>query len=67
MHPPRPPGLPGIPEVEASGTALASPAVLAQLKDDWTGELVGWLGEGPVRELPEAALAHPREMVVVTD
>ena len=58
-------GLPGIPQVEASGTALASPAVLAQLRDDWTDELGGWLGEGPVRELPEVALAHPREMVVV--
>ena len=58
-------GLPGIPEVEASGTALASSAVLAQLTDDWTGELTGWLGEGPVRELPDDALAHPREMVVV--
>lgn len=58
-------GLPGIPQVEASGTSLASPAVLAQLGDDWTGELVGWLGERPVRELSEAALAHPREMVIV--
>ena len=58
-------GLPGIPEVEPSGTVLASPAVLAHLRDDWTGELAGWLGEGPVRELPDAALAHPREMVVI--
>ena len=57
--------LPGIPRVEASGTVLTSPAVLSQLKDDWTGELGGWLGDRPVRALPEAAVAHPREMVVV--
>ena len=58
-------GLPGIPEVGASGTALASPAVLAQLEDDWTGELSGWLGERPVRALPDAAVAHPRELAIV--
>ncbi len=57
--------LPGIPAVGASGTALASPAVLAQLEDDWTGELRGWLGDRPVRELPEAAVAHPRELAIV--
>ena len=57
--------LPGIPAVGASGTALASPAVLAQLEDDWTGELYGWLGDRPVRELPEAAVAHPRELAIV--
>ena len=57
--------LPGIPAVGASGTALASPAVLAQLEDDWTGELRGWLGDRPVRELPEAAVAHPRELTIV--
>ena len=57
--------LPGIPEVGASGTALASPAVLAQLDDDWTGELRGWLGDRPVRELPQAAVAHPRELAIV--
>ena len=43
--------LPGIPNVEASGTVLASPAVLAQREDDWTGEIGGWLGERPVRTL----------------
>ncbi len=58
-------GLPGIPQVEMSGAVLASPAALSQLEDDWTGELGGWLGEGPVRELPRAALAHPRELVIV--
>ncbi len=57
--------LPGIPTVGASGTALVSPAVLAQLEDDWTGELRGWLGDRPVRELPEAAVAHPRELAIV--
>ena len=57
--------LPGIPRVEASGTALASPAVLAQLEDDWTGEIGGWLGDRPAEALPDAALAHPREMVIV--
>lgn len=58
-------GLPGIPEVGPSGTALASPAVLAQLEDDWTGELRGWLGDRTARALPKEALAHPREMVIV--
>ena len=58
-------GLPGIPEVEASGTVLASPAVLAQLEDDWTGEIEGWLGDRSVRTLPDAALAYPRELVIV--
>ena len=58
-------GLPGIPRVGAPGTALASPAVLAQLKDDWTGELGAWLGDREVRALPDAALVHPREMVIV--
>ena len=57
--------LPGIPNVEASGTVLASPAVLAQREDDWTGEIGGWLGDRPVRTLPRKALAHPREMVIV--
>ena len=57
--------LPGISTVGASGTALASPAVLAQLEDDWTGELRGWLGDRPVRELPKAAVAHPRELAIV--
>ena len=57
--------LPGIPNVEASGTVLASPAVLAQRDDDWTGEIGGWLGERRVRALPREALAHPREMVIV--
>ena len=57
--------LPGIPTVGPSGTALVSPAVLSQLEDDWTGELRGWLGDRPVRELPEAAVAHPRELAIV--
>lgn len=57
--------LPGIPQVEASGTVLASPAVLAQLKDDWTGEIGGWLGERPARELSKVAITHPRELVIV--
>ncbi len=57
--------LPGIPNVEASGTVLASPAVLAQRDDDWTGEIGGWLSDRPVRTLPGEALAHPREMVIV--
>ena len=57
--------LPGIPQIEASGTVLASPGVLAQLEDDWTGEIRGWLGDRPVRELPDVAVAHPRELVIV--
>ena len=57
--------LPGIPRIEASGTVLASPAVLAQLKDDWTGEIEGWLGDRPVQTLPDVALAYPRELVIV--
>ena len=57
--------LPGIPQIEASGTVLASSAVLARLEDDWTGEIGGWLGDRPVRELPEVAVAHPRELVIV--
>ena len=57
--------LPGIPEVEATDTVLASPAVLAQLKDDWTGEIEGWLGDRPVQTLPDVALAYPRELVIV--
>ncbi len=58
-------GLPGIPQVESSGTVMASPAVLAQLQDDWTGELNAWLGGRTPQRLPDAALAHPREMVIV--
>ncbi len=57
-------GLPGIPRVEESGTVLASPSVLAQLADDWTGELGAWLGDRETQALPDAALAHPREMVI---
>ena len=58
-------GLPGIPQVEAKGTVLASPAVLAQVEDDWTGEIEGWLGDRSVRTLPDVALAYPRELVIV--
>ena len=58
-------GLPGIPQVEAKGTVLASPAVLAQVEDDWTGEIEGWLGDHSVRTLPDVALAYPRELVIV--
>ena len=59
--------LPGIPSIKASGTVLASPAVIARLDDDWTGEIGGWLGDRPARALPldADALAHPRELVVV--
>ena len=57
--------LPGIPQIEASGTVLASAAVQARLEDDWTGEIEGWVGDRPVRTLPDAALAYPRELVVV--
>ena len=57
--------LPGIPQVKMSGTVMASPAVLAQLEDDWTGELNAWLGGRTARALPNEALAHPREMVIV--
>ena len=58
-------GLPGIPQVEQNGTVMASPAVLAQLEDDWTGELDAWLGGRTAQPFPDAALAHPREMVIV--
>ena len=58
-------GIPGIPQVEASGTVFASPAVLAQIEDDWTGELYAWLGDRKARTLPDTALAHPREMVII--
>ena len=58
-------GVPGIPRIEPSGTVLASPAVLAQLEDDWTGEIEGWMGERSARKLPDAALAYPRELVIV--
>ena len=57
--------IPGIPQIEASGTALASPAVISQIDDDWTGELYAWLEDRKPRVLPEAALAHPREMVII--
>ena len=57
--------IPGIPQIEASGTVLASPAVLAQIKDDWTGELYAWLGGRKARALSDAALTHPREMVII--
>ena len=58
-------GLPGIPQIEASGTALASPAVLAQLKDDWTGELEALLGDRTVKALPREVVAFPRELAIV--
>ncbi len=58
-------GLPGIPQVESGGTVMASPAVLAQLQDDWTGELNAWMGGRTAQTLPNEALAHPREMVIV--
>ena len=57
--------LPGIPQIETMGTVLASPAVLAQLEDDWTGEMAGWVGDRSVRTLPDVAVAHPRELVIV--
>ena len=57
--------LPGIPQIEASGTALASPAVLAQLKDDWTGELEALLGDRTVKALPKETVAYPRELAIV--
>ena len=58
-------GLPGIDRIGADGSALASPAVLAQLKDDWTGEIEAWLGGRTPGRLPDAALTHPREKVIV--
>ena len=58
-------GLPRIPRVEPSGTVKASPAVLAQFEDDWTGEIGSWLDGRTVGKLPDAALAHPRELVIV--
>ena len=58
-------GVPGIPQIEARGTVLASPAVLAQLEDDWTGEMEGWVGDRSVQTLPDTALAYPRELVIV--
>ena len=57
--------VPGIPAIRESGTALVTPAVLAQLEDDWTGELRGWLGDRAVEPLPDLAVAHPREMAIV--
>ena len=58
-------GIPGLDRVEKPGTVLASPAVRAQLDDDWTGELEAWLGARSPGRLPDAALTHPREMVIV--
>ena len=58
-------GVPGLDRVEKPGTVLASPAVRARLDDDWTGEMEAWLGERSPGRLPDAALAHPREMVIV--
>lgn len=58
-------GIPGLDRVEKPGTVLASPAVRAQLDDDWTGELDAWLGGRSPGRLPDAALTHPREMVIV--
>lgn len=58
-------GLPGIPVVGGSGTVLVSPAVLVRSQDDWTGELGIWLGDRPLQVLPDTALAHPHEMVIV--
>ena len=58
-------GLPGIDRIGKDGSALASPAVIAQMKDDWTGEIEAWLGGRTPGTLPDAALTHPREMVVV--
>ena len=58
-------GLPGIPQMETSETVMASPAVLAQLQDDWTGELNAWLGGRTPQVLADEALAHPREMVII--
>ena len=58
-------GISGISQVGEPGTVWASPAVLAQSTDDWTGELKAWLGDREVGTLPDAALAHPREMVIV--
>ncbi len=58
-------GLPGIDRVGADRSVLASPAVLAQLKDDWTGEIEAWLGGREAGLLPDDALVHPRELVIV--
>ena len=58
-------GVPGLDRVEKPGTVLASPAVRARLDDDWTGELEAWLGGRSPGRLPDPALTHPREMVIV--
>lgn len=58
-------GIPGLDRVEKPGTVLASPAVRTQLDDDWTGELEAWLGGRSPGRLSDAALTHPREMVIV--
>ena len=58
-------GIPGLDRVEEPGTVLASPAVRARLDDDWTGELEVWLGGRSPGRLSDAALTHPREMVIV--
>lgn len=58
-------GIPGIDRVEKHGTVLASPAVRDRLDDDWTGDLTAWLGERRPGRLPDVALAHPRELVIV--
>lgn len=57
--------IPGVTKVGEVGTVLASPALLRQLRDDWTGELGAFIGPLDVKELPSAALAAPEELVLV--
>ena len=61
----QPLGLPGLPVIEEDDTVLASPAVLARRSDDRTGEIAVWLGDRQAAPLPEAALAHPDELVII--
>ena len=51
--------LPAISQIESSGTVMASPAVIAQLQDDWTGELSAWLGGRTPQALPGRRACPP--------
>lgn len=57
--------IPGVAKIGGANTVLASPAVLDQLDDDWTGELRALIGPRVAKALSPAALASPGELVLL--
>lgn len=57
--------VPGITAIGPDGSIMASPAVLTQMENDWSGELHALIGAQHVSRLGADALASPNEFVLV--